>query len=217
MGRKLVWWSLVVPTIAGVVSAPLAPLAAAPVFDAVLGIVDGKTVAASDIALARALGVLGFAPSSAPITRDDVERFADIRLMLDEAGRVGITAEPEQIERVWAAVTARAGGKEPLQRWLATHAIDATWAHRLVEQDVVRTRFVDERFVAFVFVDEEQIARELGPGQHDESARETVRIRLTRDAAGRAQAEWLDAARRRATIQLVVSDGAPVPLPFPPP
>src|SRR5262245_24100411 len=106
MGRTLVWLCLIGVTLAWLVSAPPAPPAAAPAFDAVLGVVDGKTVAASDIALARALGVLGFAPSPAPITRGDVERFANALLILDEAGRIGITAEPDQVERVWAAGTA---------------------------------------------------------------------------------------------------------------
>jgi len=216
MGRRLVARRLLALAFAWLVSAAPAP-AAAPPLDAVLGVVDGRTIAASDIALARALGVLGFAPSTGPITRGDVERFADVILILDEAGRIGVTAEPDQVERAWAAVSARAGGEGPLQRWLDAHAIDGAWARRLVEQDILRTRFLDARFVAFVFVDEEQMARELGPGQHDESAREEIRIRLTRERAGRAQAEWLDAARRRATIRIVLSDGAPVPPPFPPP
>ena len=51
----------------GLLLAPGVP-AAAP-FDALLGVVEGRTIAASDIALARALGVLGFASSSSPITR----------------------------------------------------------------------------------------------------------------------------------------------------
>ena len=53
----------------GLLLAPGAP-SAAPLVDALIGVVDGKTVSASDVALARALGVFGFAPSTAPISRD---------------------------------------------------------------------------------------------------------------------------------------------------
>src|SRR5262249_43556854 len=133
--------------------APGAP-SAAPLLDALIGVVDGRTVSASDVALARALGVLGFQPSTAPITREDVERFADVRLLLEEAGRIGIAADPDEIERAWTAAAARAGGDGALDRWLAAQAIDRAWPRRLVEQDVIRGRFFEARFAAFVFPDE---------------------------------------------------------------
>jgi hypothetical protein len=190
--------------------------AAAPL-DALIGVVDGKTVSASDIALARALGVLGFTPSSAPITREEIERYADVRLLLDEAGRIGISAGPEDTERAWAAVVGRAGSDGTLDRWLDAQAIDRTWARRVVEEDVVRVRFFEARFAAFVFPDEEAVGRALGPGQHDETAREAARTRLTREAADRAQAEWLQGARRRARIQILLPPGGSIAPPFPPP
>src|SRR5262245_31324715 len=40
--------------------------------DAVLAQVGSRTISASDVALARALGVLGFAPSATPIEHSDV-------------------------------------------------------------------------------------------------------------------------------------------------
>src|SRR5262245_48427140 len=181
----------------GLLLAPGAP-SAAPLLDALIGVVDGRTVSSSDVALARALGVLGFAPSTSPITREDVERFADTRLLLDEAGRIGITAEPAELERAWTAVVARAGDNGTLDRWLDAHAIDRAWARRFVEQDVIRRRFFEARFAAFVFPDETAVSAALGPGQHDEAAREAVRARLVREAADRAQADWLQAARRAA-------------------
>ncbi|MGH7393247.1 MAG: hypothetical protein ACREM3_27895 [Candidatus Rokuibacteriota bacterium] len=192
-------------------AAPGAPL------DTLLAVVDARTVAASDVALARGLGVLGFAPSTGPIARSEVERYVDVLLILEEAGGIGITVEPAEIDRAWAAAAARAGGEPALDRWLQTHAIDRAWARRLVEAGLRRERFFDERFAAFVFVDEEAIARALGPGPHDETARERARDRLTREAGERAQAEWLDAARQRATIRILVSNGASIPPPFPPP
>jgi hypothetical protein len=206
----------VVVALLGLLLAPGAP-SAAPLVDALIGVVDGRTVSASDVALARALGVFGFHASTAPITHEDIERFADARLLLDEAGRIGISAEPAEIDRAWTAVVARAGADGTLDRWLDAHAIDRAWARRFVEQDVIRGRFFDARFAAFVFPDEAAVTAALGPGQHDETAREAVRARLIREAADRAQAEWLQAARRAATIKILLPPGATVPTPFPPP
>jgi hypothetical protein len=206
-------------TVVALLGLLLAPggLAAAAPLDALIAVVDGRTVAASDVALARALGVLGFAPSTAPITQAEIERFADVRLLLDEAGRIGISVEPAETERAWAAVAARAGSNGALDRWLDAQAIDRAWARRLVEQDVVRARFFEARFAAFVFPDEAAVSAALGPGPHDEPAREAARARLARETAERAQAEWLQGARRRASIQILLPPGGSIAPPFPPP
>ena len=191
-----------------------APLVFAETLDTLLAQVDSPTISASDIALARALGVFGFAPSSAPITRADIDRFVDVLLILAEAGKIGVEAEPAAVEAAWAAAAARAGGEATLTTWFADNAIDRDWARRLVEEDVVRSKFLDARFAAFIFPDEEAVNRELGPGQHDEDARERVRARLTRQAAVEAQAKWLDDARRRASIKVLLPDGGSVAPPF---
>ncbi len=101
------------PAVVALVGLLLAPglLTAAPLLDVLLAVVEGRTVAASDIALARALGVLGFSPSPSAITRQEIERFVDVVVILDEAGRIGIIAEPEQTERAWTAVVERLGGE----------------------------------------------------------------------------------------------------------
>ena len=188
--------------------APVGPI------DTVLAQVGSRTISSSDIALARALGVLGFAPSASPIERLDVERFVDGLLMLEEAGRIGIEVEPAAIDAAWAAVGSRAGGDAALERWLDTNAIDRDWARRLVEEDLVKEKFLDARFVAFVFPDEDAVTRELAPGQHDESAREEARERLVRRAASDAQALWLADARRRASIKILLPAGSSVAPPF---
>jgi len=193
------------------------PVAAPPLLDAIVGSVESRTIAASDIALARALGVLGFAPSTAPILREDVERFADVLLILDEAGRIGIGAEPEQTDPAWAAVVARAGGADVLTRWLDAQAIDRAWARRLVEYEVVLTRFFEARFAAFVFPEDAEVDRALGSAPHDESAREAARARLVREAATKAQAQWLREARRRASLRILLPPETSIPSPFPPP
>src|SRR5215469_7822019 len=152
-----------------------------------------------DTALARALGVFGFSPSRAPITRADVDRYVDVLLILAEAARIGVEAEPAAVDAAWTAVAARVGGEAALTRWLEDQAIDRDWARHMVEEEVVRSRFLDARFAAFVFPNDEAVTRALGPGQHEDDARERVRDRLVREEAVAAQATWLDDARKRAS------------------
>lgn len=190
--------------------------APAQVFDTLLAQVDSKTIASSDIALARALGIFGYEPTSAPIGRADIDRFVDILLILTEAGRIGLSVEPAQADQAWVAIAERAGGEAAFERWLGEHAIDRDWARRFVQDDLLRSKYFDERFAAFVFPEEDAVTRELGPGQHDEIERERARQKLIRAAALKAQAEWLQGARRRASIKILLPD-ASMALPFPPP
>jgi len=189
------------------------PAPAVPV-DTVLGQVGSRTISASDVALARALGVLGFAPTTAPIERSDVERYVDTLLMLDEAGRIGIDVGPSALDVAWTTISTRVGGDAALERWLRDNALDRDWARRVVEEDLLKSKFIDARFVAFVFPDDAAINRELGPGQHDEAAREQARQRLVRKAASEAQAAWLADARRRASIKILLPAGSSVAPPF---
>lgn len=211
LARAVVVAATALMTVLGAGPAP------AQVLDTLLAQVDSRTVASSDVALARALGVFGFTPGSAPITRADVDRFVDLLLILAEAGRISIAVEPADIDRAWAAAAARAGGVEALERWLAGHAIDRDWARRFVEEDLVRAKYLEARFAAFVFADEEAVTRELGPGQHSETERDQARQSLIRAAAVKAQGEWLEGARRRASIRILLPAGGSVAPPFSPP
>ena len=118
------------------------------------------------------------------------------------------------VEAAWVAVGIRAGGEAALERWLDKNAIDRNWARRLVGEDIVKSKFLDARFIAFVFPDDEAVTRELGPGQHDEPAREQARERLVRQAASETQATWLADARRRASIRILLPAGSSVAPPF---
>ena len=111
--------------IAALLSGLAASAGAAPPLDVLLAQVEVRTVAASDIALARALGVLEGAATTGPIERSDVERFVDVLLMLDEAGRIGLTVDQADVDRGWAALVARVGSEAALERWLALYGIDA--------------------------------------------------------------------------------------------
>jgi hypothetical protein len=208
---------LAVIVVAWLLPTVAAALTSAQMLDTLVAVVDSKTVAASDIALARALGAFGYTPSNAPMRRADVERYIDVALILVESEQLGISVESAEVDRAWAAVAARAGGEATIQRWLDAYAIDRDWAHRVVELDVRRTKFFLERFAAFVVPSEDEVGGALGPGQHDDTAREQARERLVRTGAEKAQAEWLDAARRRAAIRILMADGVAIPSPFPPP
>jgi len=185
--------------------------------DTLVAVVESRTVAASDIALARALGTFGFTVSAAPMGRKDIDRYVDVVLVLQESERIGISVEPAETDRAWDAVVARAGGDAAVQRWLDGNAIDRDWARRAVELDVRRQKFLAERFAAFVIPSEEDITKTLAPGETDEAARERARETLVRAAAEKAQAEWLDGVRRRAAIRVLLADGAVIAPPFPPP
>ena len=203
-----------VVTVALLVALFHAALASAVPIDTVLAQVDSRTISASDIALARALGVFGFSPSRSAITRADVDRYVDVLLILAEAARIGVEAPPAAVDAAWTAVAARSGGEAALTRWLEDQAIGRDWARHMVEEEVVRSRFLDARFAAFVFPNDEAVTRALGPGQHDDDARERVRDRLVREEAVAAQAKWLDDARTRASIKILLPDSGSVATPF---
>src|SRR5262249_11643400 len=91
--------------------------ASAQVVDTLVAVVDSRTVAASDIALARALRTFGFTASAAPMARKDIDRYVDVVLILQESERIGISVEPAETDRAWDALVARTGGEGAPQRW----------------------------------------------------------------------------------------------------
>lgn len=193
------------------------PVAAASVVDAVVGEVDGRVVTASDVALARGLGVLGFESSAASIALADVDRFAEGWLAVLAARRLGIRASPEQVAQAWEALARRVGGSPALDEWLSRSGIEPAWARAMVAADVERRGFIEVRFQAFAFVSEDEVAAALGPGPHEAARRASVRAGLEREAAARGLARWIEEARREATIRHVLPDGAPLPCPLPMP
>jgi hypothetical protein len=185
--------------------------------DAVLAEVEREVVTASDVALARALGLFGLAPSPAPISAADVERLVDARLLLAEARRLGLGPEAAETEAAWAAASARAGGEARLAAWLARTGIDPGWARRLVGDDVAWRAYVDARFRAFVFVPEQDVTAALGPGPHTATARERQRDVLRARETERRLAQWQRDARARTAVRLLLAPGATVPCPLPMP
>jgi hypothetical protein len=193
------------------------PRAGAAVVDAILADLDGTVIAASDIALARALALFGFAPSETPIGAEDLERLVDARLVVEEAGRLGIRGSAEEVERAWDAVGDRVGGMAALTVWVERRGIEPGWARRLVEEDLRRERFVELRFRAFAFVTEAEVAAALGPGADDAEARGRMRERLRAEAVARGLAAWLEEARARARLRRLLAPGEAVPNPIPMP
>jgi hypothetical protein len=184
--------------------------------DVALGEAGARVVTASDIALARALGLFGFAPSAAPIDAADVERMLDAVLVLQEAEQLDIGEGPEGATASRAAPE-RPGGQPALERWLADVDIEPAWAQRLVADDARWRRFIELRFRDFAFVMPDELAAALGPGAHDAAAVERARARLRAEEAERQLTAWLRETRQRITVRRLIPDDARVPTPFPMP
>ena len=183
----------------------------------VLGEAAGQTVAASDVALARALGVFGLSPSAAPIGAEDVERVIGARLEVAEAERLGIAPSEAERERAWAETAERVGGPEALAAWLQDAAVEPAWARRIVEQDLARRHFVDLRFRSFVFVTEAEVTAALGLGEHAPAERERRREALREAETERRRAAWLEETRARVPVRVQLGPGETVPPPLPMP
>jgi len=183
----------------------------------VLGEAAGQTVAASDVALARALGVFGLSPSAAPIGAEDVERVIGARLEVAEAERLGIAPSEAERERAWADTAGRLGGPEALAAWLQDAAVEPAWARRLVEQDLARRHFIDLRFRSFVFVTQAEVTAALGPGEHAPAERERRREALREAETERRRAAWLEETRARVPVRVQLGPGETVPPPLPMP
>jgi hypothetical protein len=183
--------------------------------DAVVAEVGGAVVTASDVALARALGLLGLAPAAGPLSAAEIERYVDGRLLADEAARIDVAVTDGERAEAWSAVAVRLGGESALAAWLAGAGVDASWARRTVEADLGMRRFVELRFQALAFVSEAEVSTALGPGPHSDGAREATRARLEDEAAHRRLTEWLVEARVRAAVRWLVSQADPIPDPLP--
>jgi hypothetical protein len=111
---------------------PARPVPAALV-DMAVGTVNASVVTASDIALARALSLFGFAPSETPIQPADVDRYGAAQVAALEASRLGIGATLEELDHAWTELEARLGGGPALHAWLEATSIDIAWARRALD------------------------------------------------------------------------------------
>jgi hypothetical protein len=179
--------------------------------DRVVAEIDSTPVPASDVAIARALGLFDLTPAPRAIEAMDVERYVDGWLLTREATRLGVVTTAEERAEAWAAAADRAGGQAVLEAWLRIADVDPAWARRLVDEDLMSRRFVEVRFRDLAFVSEAEVTAALGPG---EAAREAVRARLEGDAARRRLGEWLAETRGRSVIRRLVDEGARIPDPL---
>jgi hypothetical protein len=182
--------------------------------DRVVAEIDGALVTASDVALARALGLFELNPAPRAIEAMDVERYVDGRLLAREATRLELETTADERTEAWAAAAGRAGGQAILETWLRTADVDPAWARRLVDEDLLRRRFIEFRFRSLAFVSEAEVSAATGPGSHEGAARDAVRARLERDAARRRLGEWLVETRARSVIRHLVDEGTRVPDPL---
>ena len=177
--------------------------------DIVLAEIGSSAVMLSDVALARALGVLGLEPSSGPVTEAEVAHFLDTQLAAREATQLGIEVPAGNVDQAWE----RAGGAA-LEARLRDVGVDPAWARRLVETDLKVDRFIDVRFRAFAFVTDFDVDEALGPGAHDETARERTRARLQGQKVAQAFAAWQRETRARVAVRLLPDVTGPWPAPF---
>jgi len=177
--------------------------------DSVLAEVDSRPVTLSDVALARALGVLGLEPSAGPITDTELERYLEAQLALREAGQLAVEVSSADVDRAWES----AGGAALAAR-LEAVGIEPAWARRLLEADLRVDRFVDLRFRAFAFVTEFDVDEVLGPGSHDAATRARTRERLRAAKIAEAFATWKEDVRQRISIRQLPGVTGPWPAPF---
>jgi len=195
-----------------VVMAMAQSLGAATFVDAIVAQVDLHTIAASDIGLARALGLYGLAPSKGPIRSADIDRLIDVRLIIAESVRLNINPPAELVGKAWHEVEVRRGGTAAFHKWLKQKGIAEDWARRMVSSDARRKHFVQLRFTRFVFIPEEEMTRALGPGQHESAARERTREALRQKQAEKDLTRWLEEQRKRVKIRRFTDAEVPDPL-----
>ena len=200
------WWYAALALLASVAVSDAADIR---LMDSVLAEVDSRPVTLSDVALARALGVLGLEPSAGPITDTELERYLEAQLALREAGQLAVEVSSADVDRAWEL----AGGAALAAR-LEAVGIEPVWARRLLEADLRVDRFVDLRFRAFAFVTEFDVDEVLGPGSHDAATRARTRERLRAAKIAEAFATWKEDVRQRISIRQLPGVTGPWPAPF---
>ena len=175
---------------------------------------ETRAVTASEIALARALGLLGFTPSEEPISADDMERAVGAWIIVTQAQRLRLSAVGEERADAWRAAADRFGGPPALEAWLTRVGVEPAWARQLVEDDLDWRQFIDLRFRAFAFVTEDQVRDGLGAEPDTPETRARVRAKLEAAEVEQRLAEWLGEERRRVAVQRLLAPPERVPVPF---
>lgn len=191
-------------TLAAALASAAQPAAAA-VVDRVLAVVDNQLITLSDAQRYRAL----FAPATAPA--DLVQELIDRVLLLGEARRFE-TAQPTVAERAAAEaeLAQRLGGPEQLTAVRAELGISDAELDRLITEQWLVRRLIEQRIEFFVFVSptevDEVYAAEAASGRFAgvavDAAKRQIEQRLFQAKAREKQRSYLARLRTRATIQL---------------
>jgi hypothetical protein len=176
--------------------------------------VETRSVTASDIALARALGLFAFTPSPDAIGADDIERAVGVWIVVIQAQRMRMSAVGEGRAEAWRAAADRFGGPPAFEAWLTGVGVEPEWARQLVEDDLDWRQFIDLRFRAFAFVTEDQVRDGLGAGPDTPEVRARVRAKLEAAEVEQRRAEWRAEERRRVPVQLLLAPNERLPVPF---
>lgn len=187
------------------------PLLAARFVDAIVAEVDMHTIAASDIGLAKALGLYGQTPSTGLVGKVDIDRFIDARLIITESVRLNIHPPAQALAKAWRELVVRHGGMGQFREWLKQNGIDEEWARQMVHSDARRKYFIQLRFARFVFIPEEAITQALGFGRHGSEERDRAMEKLRQAQTDQDLARWLQQQRKRATIRWFFDKEVPDP------
>lgn len=190
------------------------PAYAVVLVDSVVATVESEVLTASEVALAHRLGLFGFAPGEPAIDAGAVDRLVAVRLALDEARTLGLTAPADDVDAAWVTMAARLGGEAALDAWLDRHAVEREWARRLLADDVVWRRFVDLRFRAFVFVGPDELADALGPGSHTPEEQARARAQLVERGTERDLGAWIAERLKAVRGRRLLTPGTSVANPF---
>jgi hypothetical protein len=123
--------------------------AADEVIDRVLAVAGGELITQSDVAAARALGLVTppQGEDAAAQTHDVVSHLIDRALMLAEVDRYAPPEpSPEAVDREVAAVRARFPSQSAMEATLARVGLDDEYLRELLRQNLRIQAYIEERF-----------------------------------------------------------------------
>jgi parvulin-like peptidyl-prolyl isomerase len=188
-----------------VAAAPVAAAAAAVVVDRILAVVDNQLITLSDLQRYRTL----FAPEANP--EDLVQELIDRALLLHEARRFDIDEPtPDELAAAAAELAKRLGGRDRLAAVRAQLGLAPSDLDRLVAEQLLVRRLVEQRIEFFVFVNPTEVddvyaaeaESERFAGMAPEEAKRQIEQRLFQAKVREKQRSYLARLRTRSTIQL---------------
>jgi parvulin-like peptidyl-prolyl isomerase len=179
--------------------------AGAAVVDRILAVVDNQLITLSDVQRHRAL----FAPETGP--EDVVQELIDRTLLLHDARRFEIEKPtPAELAAARAELAKRIGGDERLAAVRAELGLSESDLDRLVAEQLLVRRLVEQRIEFFVFVSPTEVDEVYAAEAESErfatlapeAAKRQIEQRLFEAKVREKQRSYLARLRTRSSIQL---------------